>query len=117
VRPVIEQLSFLRYELARLTGRKPIRWLILFFEPGACVLISYRIDRCFHLLFGPVWTALRIFAFPLFLFLRIMSCRHEICFKANIGKGLWVVHPTLGVVVHGDAIAGRNLILTAKSAA
>jgi|GEM_PF-491400 len=110
--PAIEQLSFLKYELSRLTGGKPARWLILFFEPSTGVLISYRLDRCFHLLFGPAWTPLRVLAFPLFLLLRVLSCRHEICFKAKIGKGLWIVHPTLGVVVHGDAIIGGNLILT-----
>jgi len=110
-RVAIEQLRFLRHELCLLTHDKPIRWLVLFFEPSAGVLISYRLDRCFYLLCGPVWTALRILAFPLFLFLRLLSCRHEICFKAQIGQGLQVWHSTLGLVVHGDAIVGKNCIL------
>ena len=50
--------------------------------------------------------------FPLFLLLRILSCRHEICFKAQIGRGLRVLHPTLGVVVHGDAIVGQGCVLS-----
>jgi serine acetyltransferase len=110
-RVATEQLQFLRHELFLLTQNKPIRWLVLFFEPSAGVLISYRLDRCFYLLCGPVWTALRILAFPLFLFLRLLSCRHEICFKAQIGQGLQVWHPTLGLAVHGDAIVGKNCIL------
>ncbi|MGA3142905.1 MAG: hypothetical protein ABSF10_07655 [Verrucomicrobiota bacterium] len=110
-RVAIEQLRFLRHELCLLTHDKPIRWLVLFFEPSAGVLISYRLDRCFYLLCGPVWTALRILAFPLFLFLRLLSCRHEICFKAQIGQGLQVWHSTLGLAVHGDAIVGKNCIL------
>jgi serine acetyltransferase len=107
-----EQLSFLGHELRLLTHGRPARWLVLFFEPSAGVILSYRLDRSFYLLCGPVWTALRVAAFPLFLLLRILSCRHEICFKAQIGRGLQVIHPTLGVVVHGDAILGQGCVLS-----
>ncbi len=106
-----DQLRFLAHELVLLTHGKPIRWLVLFFEPSAGVIISYRLDRCGYLLCGRVWTALRALFLPLFLFLRLLSCRHEICFAAQIGRGLQVWHPTLGVVVHGDAIVGKNCIL------
>lgn len=106
-----DQFRFLAHELRLLTHGKPIRWLVLFFEPSAGVLISYRLDRSAYLLCGRIWTALRVLFFPLFLFLRLLSCRHEICFAAQIGRGLQVWHPTLGVVVHGDAIVGKNCIL------
>jgi len=105
-----EQLAFLGHELRLLTDGRTARWLLIFFEPNAGVIISYRFDRCFYLLCGPIWTFLRVFAFPLFLMLRLLSCRHEICFQAQIGRGLRVFHATLGVVVHGDAIVGRNCI-------
>jgi serine acetyltransferase len=54
---------------------------------------------------------LRVFAFPLFLMLRIFSCRHEISWKADIGKGLQVWHPTLGIAIAGQAIIGENCSL------
>jgi len=109
--PALEQLRFLSHELGLITERKPMRWLILFFEPPAGVIISYRLDRAGYLLIGKAWTALRVLAFPLFLFLRMLSCRHEICFKAKIGRGLRVWHPTLGMVVNGDAIIGDYFML------
>lgn len=75
------------------------------------MLISYRFDRCGYLLAGNIWTALRVFFLPLWLLFRLLGCRHEICFKAAIGNGLQVWHPTLGVVVNGDAIVGENCTL------
>ncbi len=106
-----EQLNFLGYELRQQTDGKPIRWLVIFFEPCAGVNLSYRLDRCGYLLCGRPWIALRIAAFPLACLLRLLSCRHEICFKAQIGRGLRVWHPTLGVAVHGDAIVGEHCTL------
>jgi len=109
--PAFQQLRFLICELGLMTGGRFARWGVLFFEPPAGVIISYRLDRFGFLLAGPIWTGLRVFFLPCFLMLRVLSCRHEICFKADIGCGLRVLHPTLGVVVHGDAVAGRNLLL------
>jgi len=85
-----EQLDFLGYELRLQTEGKAIRWLVIFFEPCAGVNISYRLDRFGYLLCGRAWIALRVAAFPLFLLLRLVSCRHEICFKAQIGRELRV---------------------------
>jgi serine acetyltransferase len=111
VRSAFQQLSFLGHELAILQDGKPIRWLILLFSPSAGVVISYRIDRFGYLLFGRLWSLLRILLVPLFALLAFFSCPHEICFKADIGRGLRVRHPTLGVVVHGEAIVGFGCIL------
>ncbi len=110
-RPALGQFRFLAHELRLLTHGKSSRWLVLFFEPSAGVIISYRLDRCGYLLCGQIWTALRVLFLPGFWFLRLLSCRHEICFKAAIGRGLQVWHPTLGVVVHGDAMVGNDCIL------
>ena len=112
LRPAWEQLKFLWAELVLLTNGKKERWLVLFFEPSAGVIISYRLDRSGYLLSGRGWTLLRLLILPVLLFLRVLSCRHEICFKAEIGCGLRIMHPTLGAVVHGDAIIGRNCLLT-----
>jgi serine acetyltransferase len=108
--PALEQLRYLGHELRLITGGKSLRWLVLFFEPRAGVVISYRLDRGAYLCAGKAWTALRVLAFPMFLFLRVLSCHHEICFKAKIGKGLQIWHPTLGIVVNGDAIIGDHCL-------
>ena len=107
----MEQFQFLIAELKMLTDHKRARWLVLFFEPTAGVLISYRLDRAGYLLGGASWTLLRLLALPVWLGLRVLSCRHEIHFKANIGGGLRIMHPTLGVVVNGDAVVGKNCLL------
>jgi len=112
LRSAFHQLSFLCHELAILCDGKPVRWLVLFFSPSAGVIISYRIDRFGYLLLGHPWTLLRILFVPLFALLAFFSCPHEICFQADIGRGLRVRHPTLGVVVHGDAVVGVRCILS-----
>jgi serine O-acetyltransferase len=108
--PPGEQLRFLFHELCLQTGGKPERWLVIFFE-SAGVVLSYRLDRFGYLIFGKPWRAVRIVFWPVFLFFRLLSCRHEICYKAEIGCGLCIRHPTLGVVVHGEAIIGKNCLL------
>lgn len=107
----VSQLRNLAYELRLITGGKHRRWLVLFFEPSAGVVISYRIDRFFYLIFRDYWTLLRIAAFPLFFLLRLISCRHELCWRADFGKGLRILHPTLGVVAAGEAIVGEDCTL------
>jgi len=44
-------------------------------------------------------------------FLALLGCRHEICWKAEVGKGLRIIHPTLGIVIHGEAVVGKNCVL------
>jgi serine acetyltransferase len=107
----IDQWKFLWYELFLLLEKRPMRWLIFLFEPSASVIISYRIDRSGYLLFGQSWTALRILLVPLNTFLALLGCRHEICWKAEVGKGLRIIHPTLGIVIHGEAVVGGNCVL------
>ena len=104
----MEQIKYILHELSLITEGKKVRWLMMFLEPRAGVIISYRFDRLGYLLFGGVWPALRILFYPVFWFLRFLSCRHEINYKADIGCGLQVWHPTLGVVVNGDAVIGKN---------
>lgn len=111
-RAAIEQLKFMLHEVALVTGGKRARWLVIFFSSPAGVIISYRLERFFYLIVGRPWAALRVFLLPLFWVLRLASAGHEICYTAQIGRGLRVLHPTLGVVVHGDAIVGKNCVLT-----
>jgi serine O-acetyltransferase len=54
----------------------------------------------------------RIFFFPFFLILKVFSVPHEISYGANIGKGLKILHPSLGIVISKYAVIGENLTLT-----
>jgi serine acetyltransferase len=109
--PAREQFQFMWRELGLMTEGKLVRWLVLFFEPSAGVIVSYRLDRFGHLICGRSWMLLRIFAWPVFFLLRLLGCQHEICFKARIGSGLRIMHPTLGVAIHADAIIGDDCFL------
>jgi serine O-acetyltransferase len=108
----LSQLSYLRRELAQMVNTRWWRWFTLWFNSGACVIVSYRLDRAGYLLIGGPWTVVRILLFPLFLLLRILSYAHEIHYRADVGPGLLILHPSLGVVVSGSAIVGKDLVLT-----
>lgn len=107
-----QQLEFAAYEVSLAVNGKHWRWLTIWLGKGPCVLLSYRIDRFLFLLLGNAYVLIRPLFFPLFLFLRIMSCNHEIDYRADIGRGLKLLHPTLGFVVSGETIAGSGLVLT-----
>jgi serine O-acetyltransferase len=47
-----------------------------------------------------------------FTVFRAMGGRGDIHYRAEIGPGLLVLHPELGVVVSGHAVVGANLVLT-----
>lgn len=108
----LTQLHYLLYEVRQPIGSKPWRWLTCWFGGSVGVIISYRVDRFFYLLVGRPWALLRILLFPLFSVLRLLSANHQIHYRADIGKGLRILHPALGVVVSGHARIGKSLILT-----
>lgn len=107
-----DQLRYLGFELKLMVNNRWWRWITCWFGGSTGVIVSYRLDRFFFLLLGKAWPLLRILFFPLFLFLRLISANHQIHYQADIGKGLRVLHPPLGIVVSGNTIAGKNLILT-----
>ena len=76
---------------------------------GWCFYIAWiDFSTCFWEKAGPV---ARILFSPIFLILRPWSGNCEIHYRADIGKGLKVLHPSLGLVVHDKTIAGENLCL------
>lgn len=103
-----KQLEYLWHELRLIKGKKTSRWLFMFLGTSPLVILSYRIQRFVCLLTGTAWPVFRLFIFPLILLLRILGGRHEISYRADIGKGLQVAHPCLGVVVHGSAVIGES---------
>ena len=64
-----------------------------------------------YLLLGKSWSAIRILFLPINFFVRPWSGNCEIHYRASIGKGLMVLHPSLGVVISGSAICGEYLTL------
>jgi len=106
-----EQLQFMAAECAMIVNNRKWRWLTMWFGGSACIVLSYRIDRMLFLMLGRSYGLFRILFFPLFLFLRMASAKHEIHYRAEIGCGLRVFHPNLGIVVSGKCVIGNNLTL------
>jgi serine O-acetyltransferase len=106
------QFDFLLYEIKLIVNRRWWRWLTCWWGGSTGVLISYRLDRAGYLLFWPLWPAIRILFLPLFILIQLISFPHEIHYKAQVGRGLKILHPALGVVVSGQAIVGEHLTLT-----
>jgi serine acetyltransferase len=116
LRKSLEQLEYLYYEINMTVNRRWWRWLTCWFGGDLGVLISYRLDRSFHLIFGKSYPFFRIILFPFFIFLRILGSNHDISYLADIGKGLKILHPSLGIVISGYAIIGENLTLSGGNA-
>ena len=107
-----EQLCWLGYELALSVNHKWWRWVTLFSNGNTFVTISYRLDRFFYLLFARYYVVIRVLLFPFFVLFNLLGSRHEIHYQANIGKGLKILHASLGVVVSKYAVCGEHLTLT-----
>ena len=111
LRRAATQLSHLAYETRRFNGSKWWRWGGVWFTDGFWAVASYRLSRSAYLALGPAWSATRVVCSPMLYAMRPWSGRCEINYHADIGRGLRVLHPTLGVVISGKTIAGENLIL------
>ncbi|MBI5928565.1 MAG: serine acetyltransferase [Chloroflexi bacterium] len=107
-----EQLSHLGYEVGFIINHHWWRWFTIWFTSAFWVVCSYRVDRFCYLIFGNKWKIIRLAISPLLFLTRPWRGNCEIHYEAEIGPGLVVLHPTLGVVVSKYTIAGHNLILT-----
>jgi serine acetyltransferase len=108
-----QQIEFLGYEVKRINGKgKWWRWLGCWFTATFWVIASYRIERALYLAFGPAWSLMRVILAPLIFLLRPWIGAGEISYIADLGRGLRVLHPGLGVVVTQHTHAGQHLVLT-----
>lgn len=104
-----QQLQLLHADLSALVGRRRYRWLTVWFRQSAGVVISYRLDRGLALFFGSRYGYVRNLFVPLFAWLAFWSTAHDIHYLADIGPGLHVMHPALGIVISAHTTAGERL--------
>lgn len=104
------QLRHLRADVDRIVNGRTARYLTLPFSPGFWALLSYRVDRAGFETFGERWQVVRLALLPLFFFCQVVS-NVDIHYRADIGGGLGILHPVLGVVVSGFVVAGEHLTL------
>jgi serine acetyltransferase len=108
----LEQIRWLLDDVGAVVNGRWWRWYTCWFSSGIGVVVAYRLCRAGHLALGPVWAALRIVAAPVALALRPWWGRCEVHYGAEIGPGLHILHPGLGVVVSKHAVLGSRVTLT-----
>lgn len=110
-REAFKQIRFFLYEIKLMNDAGWWCWIRCWFSPDFWTVASYRMNHFFYLLMGKTWCVLRIVFSPFSLLVRPWLGGCEIHYRADIGKGLRVLHPSLGVVISADAIVGDNLCL------
>jgi serine O-acetyltransferase len=107
-----EQLRFLKFEMYLLANRRWWRYWACLFDQGFHAVACYRIDRALYLTLGRVWIGLRLLLKPAFFLFSpwIGSC--EIHYQSNIGKGLKILHHSLGLVISKHAVIGEGCTFT-----
>src|SRR5579884_2790120 len=104
----LEQLRCLWYELYLLANRRWWRYGVCLFDSGFHIVASYRLDRALYLAFGKVWVGLRMLLAPVRFLLSPWLGSAEIHYGSSIGKGLKILHPSLGIVISKHAVIGER---------
>jgi serine O-acetyltransferase len=108
----LQQLSFLWYDAQLIVNRCWWRWLSCWFNESFWAVALYRLDRMLYLLFGTGWQVGRTLLSPLFFLLRPWFPCCEVNYRAQIGRGFKILHPSLGATVSGHAVIGDHFTLT-----
>ena len=107
-----DQFRYLGKDLNRISSRGFSPWLTFWASRQAMTVFCYRHSRFWLLLMGPAfWLAARALISPITFLIRPWVSHCELHPEADIGPGLWVVHPSLGVVVSRQATIGANCTL------
>lgn len=112
IRQFFQQFEFLFYDTRRMNNVSWWRWLSCWFTPAFWSVASYRIERSFYLLMGRGYQVVRVFISPLIFLLTPWLRPVDIHYKAQIDKGMIVLHPSLGLIISAHAVIGKNLVLT-----
>ncbi|WP_313420137.1 DapH/DapD/GlmU-related protein [Sphingobacterium multivorum] len=106
-----KQIRFFKADLKRMLGKRKIRILYIWLSRAFWGILIYRVERGLFLLIGRSYEKLRIIFIPIINLVQAYS-NIDINYKAEIGEGLHVFHPSVGVVISGYSIIGSNLSLT-----
>lgn len=107
----MSQIQYLHQDLKRILGKDKWRIIILLFSRIFIGIFWYRIERSMYLLLGKKYQILRIVLSPFFYLIQAYT-NIDIHYKAEIGPGLLILHSSVGIVISGRSIIGKNLTLT-----
>ena len=112
IKEAVKQFRYLFIELKRMNNIHWWRWFSCWFSEVFIVIASYRIERALYLIFGKFYSGIRIVLSPVSLLLRPWLGKCEIHYRADIGPGFIIYHPSLGVVINGSSIIGKYFTLS-----
>ena len=105
------QIKYLQKDIVRILGKDKWRIIIILFSRIFIGIFWYRVERALYLLLGKKYQIIRVLLSPFFYLIQAYT-NIDIHYKATIGPGLLILHSSVGVVVSGKAIIGKNLTLT-----
>ena len=106
-----QQFLYFLKDVKRMLGKYKIRILHVWLSRSFVGIFLYRFERGCYLTFGRGYEYLRIIFIPFINMLQAYS-NLDLHYKADIGGGMSILHPSAGVVVSGMSIIGSNLTLT-----
>ncbi len=104
-----EQFAYLRQDVDAIMGGMWWQWLTVWLRPQFRVVASYRLERALYLSSPRAWPLVRRLLTPLLALIRLSTV--DIRWEADIGPGLRVLHPALGIVISRRAVVGERATL------
>ncbi|WP_333889202.1 hypothetical protein [Sphingobacterium siyangense] len=108
---MLKQLKFFLVDVKRMLGKYKSRLLYIWLSRSFWGILIYRIERGAYISIGSYYEKLRILFIPFINLIQAYS-NIDIHYKAEIGAGLAIFHPSVGIVISGYSIIGSNLSLT-----
>ena len=105
------QFKFFIQDVKRMLGKNRLRILHIWLSRVFWGVFLYRLERSLYLVIPKIYGIARIPFIPLFNIIQAYS-NIDIHYKSEIKGGLIVLHPSVGVVISGQAVVGENLTLT-----
>ena len=107
----MSQLTYFVSDVKRMLGKHKIRIVYVWLSRAFWGVFQYRLERSLFLVLGRSYSFIRVPFVPLLNLIQAYS-NIDIHYKADIKKGLSILHPSVGVVISGQSVIGENLTLT-----
>jgi len=104
------QINYFFNDVERLLGKYKIRIIHIWMSRAFVGIFVYRLERSLYLLIGRYYGILRVLLTPLLNLIQSYT-NIDIHYKADIKGGLLILHPSVGIVISGQSIIGKNLTL------
>lgn len=107
----MRQFNCFLKDIKRMLGKHNVRILHVWLSRSFWGILLYRFERSMFLMLGKYYGFIRV---PFLPFLNLIQAYSniDIHYKADIKEGISILHPSVGVVISGQSIIGRNLTLT-----